>query len=187
MLRDEYVTRFGALDQVTRAIPHDGVLDDDGDELSRFGAEGTPLVMVVLAGMQDIELIGDKVRAKMLFGAYVVAADGDERLKTPADRSPGDLAMVVAAAMVVELAAGASFPAGCKRPADITSSNFFSTELAKLGLSLWMVRWSQLELLDASQLAAIADTLRQLHVDYHLEPTGDAPYGPPDLTDDITY
>ena len=144
-----------------------------------MGAGGWPGVAGVQGGSHALETVGGELGGVGEFGAFVSAANGDESLST--DASPGDLAMTIAQLIIAELAQGPAFASAMQRPADMEAKNLFSTKLATLGFSMWLVTWSQAEEINTTALAGIAADLLRIHAEYDIAaPTGT------DLIDDIT-
>jgi len=164
-LRDEFVTRFGAIDGVRTAVPHDQ--DWDLAELKRVGALASPRVLVTCVGMPKASEDRGPV-GTYRWAAVIVTRKGDTKYSGVSAEdldSPGDVAMLLEARIVRELL-GDDFDAGCSRPNAIQAANFSDAGKASKGVAARVVTWEQdavindnveLELVDLETIVADHD------------------------------
>jgi len=141
-LRDEFVTRFGAIDGVRTAVPHDQ--DWDLAELKRIGASASPRVLVTCVGMAEANEDRGPV-GTYRWVAVIVARRGDIHYSGVTDEdlaSPGDVAMLLEARVVRELL-GDEFTEACGRPNGIQAANFSDAGKASRGVAARVVTWEQ--------------------------------------------
>lgn len=141
-LRDAYVTAFGALPGVRKAIAHDE--DVNEAELKRIGSKATPVVYVVCLGTDPAEYATEGVATHRF--AAVVAADRSAAAREDS-ASKGDLAAVIALRIAYELVVHDGLPEAAadaltrQSPTDVRTRNESGTDLARAGYSVWVATW----------------------------------------------
>lgn len=182
LLRDEYVARFGALDDVARCEAHDELFDIA--EMSRQGAHGSPYVrIIVMEGDNeavDLEC-GDTPTKEFTFVA-VVACRSHE-IDT---LSPGDAAMVIAGRIVHDIEAGpVSVHSTSGRPR-AQMGNASTSKFSRQGHGIWVVTWKQ-EALVKDDVEIVTVPLRTVHTSYDFDKDPAAEFAnPADAEDEVT-
>ncbi|MBO6937541.1 MAG: hypothetical protein JJ863_21385 [Deltaproteobacteria bacterium] len=141
-LRDELVTRIGAIDGVRKAVPYDQSWDLD--ELVRVGATQTPCALITCLGMPGAD-VDRGPNGTFRWVALVMARPGDvnfDQLEADSLKSPGDVAMLLSTRIVRELLED-EFGEGCGRPEKIQAKNFSDAKKARKDVAAWLVTWEQ--------------------------------------------
>lgn len=181
-LRDEYVTRFGALAGVELCAAHDG--EFRADEVARLGAAKTPAVYVACAGMEREQGYDGPLIGALSWVAFVVVRSPDAVREE--QRTAGDLAGVISLAIVYELLRGTAFAHGAEQATKVRARNLFGTSAAKSGFILWAVTWIQSAEILPDAAAPVYANFRRMVADFDLPPedgvdlTGEADLPPPE-------
>lgn len=134
------------------------------EELKRISTNA-PAVLVACLGVPNIMLEGGVVTADSQWGAFVVTED---RSRVKRD-SRGLLIME---------SVGITIPnnwwsgTAASTPKNITGRNLYSTALDKLGISLWVLNWSQKVDLEAVTTATY-DNFERVYATYDVNETVD--------------
>lgn len=176
-LRDEYVTRFGAIEGIKTAEARDQMLDLA--EIERLGAKRSPLVAVTCVSAPVNEDRDTELVLECRWVAVVAAIAGDARRESQESR--GDVAHLLAQRVIRELLRGDPFEAALSRADEVELANLSTTAVARKGYSLWGIAWRQDAGLDDTTTGTLEDLLR-IHTNF--DTTGD---GTPETSDQVSY
>lgn len=169
-LRDQYVERFNTIPAVQLCTAHDGEFRDG--EVERLGGAKTPGVYVACMGLvEDDELdVAGPLQATLAWVAFVLVRSPDAIREARA--SAGDLAALIALAIVYQLTRGDAFPAALARAKSFRAQNLFGTASAKRGHTLWAVTWHQSTEITPEGLEAVLAAFRTFHTDVDVDQDG---------------
>lgn len=169
-LRDQYVERFGAIPAVELCTAHDGEFRDG--EVERLGGAKTPGVYVACMGLVEDDELGNAgvLQATLAWVAFVLTRSPDAVREVR--RSSGDVAALIALAIVHELVRGEHFEAAWSPATALRCQNLFGTSSAKKGHTLWAVTWHQSTEITPEGLEAVLNPFRTFHTDVDVDQDG---------------
>jgi hypothetical protein len=183
-LRDEYVTRIGAIDGVRHCIAVDPSWDED--ELKRTGAQATPTVLVQTLRAEPAPDgdYGTSLVMRFAFAATVISRSGDA-VRLGSD-SGGDVAAAIASRIASLLVRDARATNECGSRPMPEMANLTDAGMKRAGRNAWVVAWEADAEVDLTSELVLVD-LETIHTDFDVTGATGDPDGVTDTSGEVSY